>query len=393
MVEMRVLRLAAALLGLVMALPATALAVEPSTAPVRLPPGTDFRDKGMRGEVLAFLKAGQLDYALERLDYRAVSTLAYFAVEGDRYGNLVKRTSSGATSAAWAGWTSSKMTTIIQRAHSHKTRVVLTLQVFAWDDAGRQKTIALLSSATARQRLADQLAAAVVARGVDGVNIDIEPVPGSQKANFVTFVRQVRKALNARGSDYQLTFDATGYIANYDITALTAPGAADAVYIMGYQYRGANTTTVGSTAPLGGPRYDVRETIDRYLALTTPDKVILVVPYYGYTWPTETGLLNSRPSGLGRTILYERAMDIMASKTRGYDTVEQVAWAAYRERPCSTCAERWRQIYIDDTRALRAKYDLALSRGLRGAGIWALGYEGRYTAPYALLADRFLITP
>ena len=250
MVKMGVLRLAAAIVCLVMALPGVALAAEPSVAPTRLPPGTDYRDKGMRGEVLAFLKAGQLDYALERLDYRAVSTLAYFSVAGDRYGNLVKRTSSGATSAGWAGWTSSKMTTIIQRAHSHKTRVVLTLQVFAWDEAGRQNTIALLSSATARQRLADQLAAAVVARGVDGVNIDIEPIPSSQKQNFVTFVRQVRKALNARGSDYQLTFDATGYIANYDITALTAPGAADAVYIMGYQYRGAETSTVGSTAPL-----------------------------------------------------------------------------------------------------------------------------------------------
>jgi hypothetical protein len=50
----------------------------------------------------------------------------------------------------------------------------------------------------------------------------------------------------------------------------------------------------------------------------------------------------------------------------------------------------WRQLYYDDVTALKAKYDLVNRAGLRGVGIWALGYDGSRPELYAALKAKFI---
>jgi spore germination protein YaaH len=349
-----------------------------------------YQAKGLNREVLGFLNYFHLDYALQYLDYDAVSTVAYFSIQADRNGHLMKRTASGAMTARWAAWTGSKMSTIIQRAHNNLSKVIFSVERFAWNSTGAADTTALLSSSVARQTLANEIANAVVARGVDGVNLDFEPIPASQRANYVSFVRAVRRALDAKAPGYQLTFAATGFIANYDIAALTASGAADAVYIMGYQYRGAWSSRAGSTAPLAGPIYDVGDTVEAYLELTTPGKIILGVPYYGYAWSTASSQIHALTTrSYVRSILYAESVGLAAEHGLRYDTIEKSAWTVWRYQPCSTCSSQWRQLYYDSVRSLGAKYDLVNSKGLRGAGVWALGFEGSRPELYSLLKRKF----
>lgn len=349
-----------------------------------------YEAKALRREVLGFLNHFHLDYALQYLDYDAVSTIAFFSIQADRNGHLMKRTASGATTTRWAAWTGSKMSTIIQRAHDNQSKVVFSVERFAWNSAGVAETTALLSSSVARQTLANEIANAVVARRVDGVNLDFEPIPRSQKANYVSFVRAVRRALDAKAPGYQLTFAATGFIGNYDIAALTASGAADAVYIMGYQYRGNWSTRAGSTAPLAGPIYDVGETVDAYLKLTTPDKIILGVPYYGYAWSTSSSVIHAPTTGsYVRSILYAESVQLAAAHGLRWDSLEKSAWTVWRHRPCSTCAWQWRELYFDSPRSLGAKFELVNTKGLRGAGVWALGFEGSRPELYSLLKRKF----
>jgi spore germination protein YaaH len=353
-----------------------------SAALAAIPPH-GYQAKGMRRDVLGFLNHSYLDYALEDLDLDAVGTIAFFSILADRYGRLTKQ------SRAWTAWTGSKMTTLIQRAHDAKTAVVLSVTRFAWDSAGAQETVALLSSSTARARLANEIADAVVARKVDGVNIDVEPIPSGQRANFVSFVRAVRRELTERGPGYQLTVASTGHIGNYDVTGITAPGAANAIYIMGYQYRGNWSYRAGSTAPVDSYLYDLRETVRAYLARAPASKVILGVPYYGYTFSTVGPELNSRTTGYARSVLYAAALRYGDLYGRNYDPVEEVTWTAYRYRPCSTCTSSWRQTYFETERSLGAKYDLVNANDLRGTGIWALGYEGHRPGLFRLLEAKF----
>ncbi len=353
---------------------------------------------GLRREVFGFLPYWQVNASTLRLRYDLLSTIAYFSVGADANGNLLKKNSDGSTTTGWAGWTSSKLTSIIDEAHRNGTRVVLTISVFAWSDGEAAKQAALLGSADARLNLARQAAAAVRDRGADGINLDFEPIVSGYADEFVALVQTIRAELDRIAPGYYLTFDTTGWIGNYPIEAATAPGGADAIFIMGYDYRTSGSSPVGSVAPLAGRLYDIGDTVAAYTARVPASKLILGVPYYGRAWSTDTDQLNATnisgtKFGTSNTVVYTTAADYAAQYGRRYDPVEQVAWVAYQRQNCTTtygCVTSWRQIYYDDAQSLRAKYDLVNRTGLRGAGIWALGYDGTRPELYTALAEAFL---
>ena len=290
------------------------------------------------------------------------------------------------------------MTSVINAAHRSGARVVLTVQSFAWTSSGLARQKSLLGSPTYRNRLARQIALAVRDRGADGVNLDFEPIASGYADEFTSLVRAVRSQLNRVHKGYQLTFDTTGWIGNYPIKDATARGAADAVVVMGYDYRTAGSSPVGSLAPIGGPNYDVTDTVAAFVARIPPSKVILGVPYYGRAWSTADSSLHSKnisgtKYGASVAIPYATAREFALAYGRKYDPVEGVSWIAYRRQNCTTaygCVTPWRQLYYDDVTALKAKYDLVNRAGLRGVGIWALGYDGSRPELYAALKAKFI---
>jgi spore germination protein YaaH/flagellar hook assembly protein FlgD len=350
----------------------------------------------LRREVFGFLPYWELSDSTLTLDYSTISTIAYFGVGADSAGHLIKRDSDGTLSTGWGGWASSAMTRVITAAHAARTRVVLTIQRFSWTSGQRAQTTTLLSSATARQTLANEIASAVRDRGADGVNLDFEPIPSGQTANFTTFVRQVRGALDARAPGYQLTFDSTGYIGNYDVAALTARGAADAILVMGYDYRTGSSNYAGSIAPVNGTAYDLTDTLKIFLSRTSSSKIILGLPYYGRVWSTVSDAPHAatRPQGStygsSSAVPYATAVGLANAYGRRYDSLEQSAWTAYTRRNCTSCPLTWRELYYDDAQSLAAKYDLVNYSDLRGMGIWALGYDDARPELYTLLKTKFV---
>jgi spore germination protein YaaH len=90
-----------------------------------------------------------------------------------------------------------------------------------------------------------------------------------------------------------------------------------------------------------------------------------------------------------RSILYAESVGLAAEHGLRYDTIEKSAWTVWRYQPCSTCTSQWRQLYFDSVRSLGAKYELVNRKGLRGAGVWALGFEGSRPELYSLLKRKF----
>jgi spore germination protein YaaH/flagellar hook assembly protein FlgD len=352
----------------------------------------------LRREVFGFLPYWQVNSSSLRIQYDKISTIAYFGVGADAAGNLQRRNRDGTLTTGWSGWTSARLTSIINEAHGTGTRVVLTVQSFAWNSTGKARQKALLGSSTARLNLARQIASTLRDRGADGVNLDFEPLVTGAGAQFTALVRTIRTELNKVRKGYQLTFDTTGSIGNYPIENATAPGGADAIFIMGYDYRGGSSTPVGSIAPLSKVGYDIRDTVAAYAARVPASKLILGVPYYGRAWSTSTDLVHAKnisgaKYGASTTVIYTSALPFFTQYGKRYATGEQVAWTAYHRQNCTAtygCVNPWRQLYIDDARALGAKYDLVNRYNLRGAGIWALGYDGTRTELWGAIQAKFI---
>jgi spore germination protein YaaH len=372
-------------------------------APVALPAGrgsaaptpqqavaTNGSSSLLRRAVFGFLPYWELSATL---DYDALSTVAYFGVDLNTDGTLNK------AGNGWNGWVGSSMTQVINDAHAHGTRVALTVESFAWGSNGAASQSALLGSPTASLTAAQQIAAEVGRRGADGVNLDFEPIAPGQYSNFVTFTRLVRSELDKVHPGYELTFCATGAPGTYDLPNLLAPGAADAVFIMGYDLRGGTPPRTGSIDPLESPyiRYDLNYVVNTFLSAVAPSKVILGLPWYGHAWSTgATNALNAPPGDIpafgspATGISYATAKGIADKNPANistcsdgppptcigwqYDPVEQTAWTAYYGNYGGT-QNTWRELYFDDPQAVAAKLDAIDGWNLRGVGIWALGYD------------------
>ncbi len=368
-------------------------------APERSPDFDFAAASGLNRQVFGFLPYWELSGASTKLNFDALSTVAYFSVGADAKGNLRKKNSDGTTTTGWGGWTSSSMTSVINAAHQRGTRVVLALTVFAW--TSNQATIqkALLGSATARLNFAKQAAAAVRDRGADGINLDFEPLVSTYEDEFVALLKTVRSELNKVGSGYQLTYDTLGYIGNYPLEASVAAGAADAIFVMGYDYRTAGSNYAGSIDPLTGPGYDLTDTVRAYTARVSPSRIILGIPWYGRAWSTVSDAVRSRTQtgekfGYSTAVNYESVAPLVEQYGRRWDATEQSPYIVYRRQNCSAtygCVTSWRQVYYGDAASMKLRYALVNDYNLRGAGMWALGYEGRHQELYRAITESFLV--
>jgi spore germination protein YaaH/flagellar hook assembly protein FlgD len=372
--------------------------VTPSTTMAADRPGPAVA-AGLRRQVFGFLPYWETTGAASSLNYDVLSTIAYFSVGADKAGNMLKQNSDGTTTTGWGGWSSSSMTSVISAAHARGTRVVLTISVFAWTSGQATVQSTLLGSPTARLNLARQAAAAVRDRGADGVNLDFEPLASGYEDEFVALLRTFRTELNAVAAGYQLTYDTTGYIGNYPIEASVASGAADAIFVMGYDYRTSSATSAGSIDPASGPVYDLADTVRAYTARVAPSRVILGLPWYGRAWSTVSDAVNATNQsgtkfGASTSVNYESVVALVTQYGRRWDSREQTPWVAYQRQNCTTtygCVTSWRQVYYDDAASLTLRYAVVNQYGLRGAGIWALGYDGGHAELYRALSDSFLV--
>jgi len=343
---------------------------------------------GMRKEVLGFLPYWMLDAgSLQWMQYQLVTTIAYFGVEARSDGSLAT------TSTGWSGWNSSAMTSVINAAHAKGVKVVLTVTMMAWDGGAAQA--ALLGNATARAQLVNTIVAAVRNRAADGVNLDFEPVSTTLRDQYTSFVRQLKAGLVTAGVGSYLTVctmaGAASWATGYDLAGLTAAGAADAVFVMGYDYSWSGSARAGGVAPMDSPYIlDVRGSVDDYLSVIPGSKIIWGVPYYGRSWLTTGDALNAAvvagSSGSSKAYGYTVARDMAGTYGRRWDDVGKVPWFVYWD----SANAHWRQGYYDDATSLAAKWDMVNQKNLAGTGMWTLLMDQGDNTLWGLIANKFV---
>ena len=299
-------------------------------------------------------------------NFNLISTLAYFSAEVTSTGGL----------SNLHGW---PVASLINEAHEHGTKVVLCATLFNSSDI-----ITLLSSAQYRQNLIDNLLSQVQAGNADGVNIDFESFPASQRNNMVTFITDLTEAFHTAipGSQVTLAMPPVDWSNAWDYNALAS--ISDGLFIMGYNYHYSGSSTTGPNSPLSGPGYTLTWTVLDYLNKTNfqADKLILGIPYYGFEWPSASNASGATTNGTGSPKFYSEIEGLAQSYGKLWHSTSQTPWYHYNNNG-------WNQGWYDDSLSLSLKYDFALFNDLKGVGIWALGYDDGRPELWELLHAKF----
>ena len=302
----------------------------------------------------------------QNYNYNLISTIAYFSAEATPTGNL----------SNLHGW---PVAGLINLAHTNGVNVVLCVTLFDNGDL-----VTLLSNPSYRQNLINNLLTQVQAGNADGVNVDFESFPSSQKQNMVQFITDLTSTFHAEipGSQVTLATPAVDWNNGWDYNALAT--ISDGLFIMGYNYYYGGSSTTGPIAPLYANGISVSWTINDYLNKTNhqSDKLMIGCPYYGFEWPTSSGSSGASTIGNGSAKFYAEMEGNALSYGKLWDESSQTPWYRYQN-------PNWYQGWYDDSLSLSYKYDYAIENDLLGVGIWAMGYDGNNPELWALLSTKF----
>jgi len=325
-------------------------------------------------------------------DYSVLTTVAYFALQPNPDGSLAQ------TGGQWTGWNSAELTDMINRAHAAGDRVVLTLK--SSDDG----TINLVDS-TNRQALINSTISAIQSKNLDGVNVDFEAAASSNfpdlQAGLSTLAADLSQQVHAKWPKAEVSFATYAGSASWDGGVFNigqiAP-AVDALFVMAYDSVFSNLSgQAGPNAPLNGWTYNDTVDVQQYLTKAPASKIILGVPYYGYRWSTVSGApYASTVSGATAEGFAAAVTDLSCahpSLSQSWDSTGASPWASWwspsANDPCGDNLGTPQELYYDDANSLGLKYDLINQNNLRGAGIWALGYDSGRTDLWGALHTHF----
>ena len=364
-----------------------------------------------RREVFGFALSGTLNDAsvgYPSWNFSLLSTVAYFGIH-------VQADGSFAGDSNWTIWNNTaERTAFVNTAHSHGTKVVMTIVLQDFSPGTPTMCSGLQhSSATVGYAVSQ-----VTGQGVDGLNVDYEGLNGScgtsdpswARHAFTNFVSSLRSALPA-GS--YLSVDTYASSAGDPIGFFDIPGLAphvDSFFVMAYDLEysnyshsplGCSSFCLGPTAPLTGYYYSDTSTASQYTSVVPSSKVILGVPYYGRKACVSSVSPNQFPNP-SNSVVADRYLDAVGEAS--YFEVQPGSYAVHRDAHDPAGQERWdtwynttlkctRELYWDDATSLGNKYNLVNQDNLRGVGIWTLDYGGGSPELWSALASHFSTIP
>ena len=197
--------------------------------------------------------------ATSGLDASQLTHLAWFSCDVDT------------TTGALTGLSQWQSTPVVTWAQNNGIRVHLTVTSF-----GAPENRALLNAPTRRTRCIREIVSAIRLRNADGVNLDFEAVGGSERANLVLFVQELRDSLPSK--EITMATPPVDWTNAFDLAALSR--VCDFLLLMGYDYYWSGSSTAGPVAPLGGENYTVARSVTTYLAAgVDPLRLVLAVRY------------------------------------------------------------------------------------------------------------------
>ncbi len=255
--------------------------------------------------------------------------------------------------------------------------------------AGKRETETFLQNPDAQANFVRKITKLVSEKGANGVHLDFESIPLSQKDAFTNFVIDLSAKLRTeiKGAFVSLSLPAIDFDYVYDVRQLTK--TVNLFVVNGFEFYGSNSEIAGPISQIksGGTwwNHSLETSIDMYLASgAEPQKMLLGVSYYGAEWVTKD---LKTPSESRKFLKYLTYRDI--KQKIGFATPSEDAGSMSNFYVSRDDNGNYRQIWYDDSLSLAKKYDWVLEKKLGGVGIWALGYDNGHPQLWQALGAKF----
>ena len=270
---------------------------------------------------------------------------------------------------------------------SKEQRIVPLAVLTNWEQDLFQPDLAryVMSDSITREKTIASIRDALAQYGYRGINVDFENMYPEDRPLYNRFIGELRDALKPLG--YLVTIAVAPkasdrpndpWVGTFDYATLGR--LVDIMYIMTYEWG-----WIGGPPVAIAPINQVRRVLAYATSLVPPEKILQGIPLYGYDWPLPD-TAKSRATTVSLTGAYDLAFN--AGVAINYDEIAQSPWFRYTD-PDGTQHEVW----FEDARSLRAKFELAQEFGLRGVGFWTnANIDYSFKQIWSLLCDTFAIT-
>ncbi len=271
---------------------------------------------------------------------------------------------------------------MIERAWQLGVRPILTLTPLGPDGHFNNNLVSeAVHNMEVQQRLIWNLGLKMLEKGFGGLDFDFEYIMAEDRVAYADFVRLTTQIMNRFG--YQVTValapktSATQVGLLYEGVDYALLGeAANRVFLMTYEW-GYTFGPPMAVAPINM----VRKVVEYAVTAIPTEKISLGIPNYGYDWP----LPYERGVTRARTINNLEAIQI---------AIDHGVEIQFDEVAMSPYFHYWQygvqhEVWFEDVRSYKAKFDLIKEFGLTGAGYWQLMQFFR--ANWLLLEQMFVI--
>lgn len=227
-----------------------------------------------------------------------------------------------------------------------------------------------------RERLAQEIADAIIKYNLDGVNADLENITEEDREAYVDFMRLLRQKL-PKGKELSVAVMAnpngrrTGINGGHDYKGLGQ--YSDYLMIMTYDesYQG------GPAGPVASINF-VEKSIQYALKQVPADKVVLGIPFYGRYWNTaeSTGGYGIHLSQIDRLLSQYRHVITFDDKSKSPTATfiirpedEKFLIFGRELRPGNYT------VWFENEESIKQKLRLVQKYNLKGTGSWSLGQE------------------
>lgn len=353
--------------------------------------------KKQTAEVFGFLpywRTGEMS----TLHLDSISEITFFTLTVKKDGTFETITNNQ-TDPGWREWNNQNVKDLIAQTQIMGDKFNVTVTALQ-----NPLIESILQNKTIQETLISGIIQQINNRHLNGVTIDFEfqgSATNQLRTAFVDFATNLRTKLNQNNKDTSLSLSVLPSETNGDglLNLKTLSVHFDRFIGMSYDFYGVSSSISGPVAPMHGFKekkffFDVTTMYNDLLQILPANKILMGIPYYGWDRTVKnaklfksTTFLQTSPNNYAAIESYSRMRQnkYLTPASCQWDTSAQEKWCWYIDKKTSLA----HQVWLEENKSLKIKFDFARQQHFAGIAIWGLGYDNGYLDIWNMIDNTF----